>query len=60
MNATTERQMTKTKATKHDPLAKLRAEGLVRESTSATRDVSMPTIKPKGGSVTDLLIEMRG
>lgn len=60
MNSNTQKQTQKAGTTKRDPFASLRARGLIREPTSAERDLSMPTIKPKGGSVTDLLIEMRG
>jgi hypothetical protein len=43
-----------------DPLASLRARGLVTPPRSKRRDTSMPTIKPKGeGSIMDLVEEWR-
>lgn len=42
-----------------DPLASLRARGLVTPPRSKRRDTSMPTITPKGGSVMDLVREWR-
>lgn len=43
-----------------DPLATLRARGLVTPPRSKERDTSMPTIRPKGGgTIMDLVEEWR-
>jgi hypothetical protein len=62
MITTRERKMgtqSKPKIEKRDPLASLRARGLVTPPRSARRDTSSPTIKPNGGSVADLVREWR-
>jgi hypothetical protein len=59
MNSTTENQAPKTKTTKRDPFASLRARGLIREPTSKERHLDLPTIKATGGSVADLVERWR-
>jgi hypothetical protein len=60
MNSISQKQTQQPRTTKRDPFASLRARGLIRDPTSAERDLSPPTIKPKGGSVADLVSELRG
>ncbi len=59
MSSTTEKHAKTTKATKHDPFAKLRERGLIRDPVSKERHLDPPTIKAKGGSVMDLVREWR-
>jgi len=59
MNLGIEKQTHKSVVTKRDPFARLRERGLIRDPTSSGRDHSMPTIKPKGGPVADLVSELR-
>ncbi|HEX2070328.1 MAG TPA: hypothetical protein VHF90_01610 [Thermoleophilaceae bacterium] len=57
---TTRDSKTRQPKSNRDPLATLRARGLVTPPRSKERDTSMPTIKPKdGGCVSDLVEEWR-